>query len=82
MDCARWPLNRKRGSTADMEGSAMDKGTTGPIAQRNIDTILVWLDAKRCLIWLEMFLFSLGLITGFVEQQFNSPRMGLAAHLY
>jgi hypothetical protein len=31
-------------------------------------------------LWRE-FLFLLGLITGFVEQKFNSPRMGLAAHL-
>jgi (hydroxyamino)benzene mutase len=28
-----------------------------------------------------MFLFLLGLLTGFVEQQFTNPRMGLAAHL-
>jgi hydroxylaminobenzene mutase len=28
-----------------------------------------------------MFLFLLGLITGFAEQKFNNPRMGLAAHL-
>ena len=28
-----------------------------------------------------MFLFLLGLLTGFVEQKFNNPRMGLAAHL-
>ncbi len=28
-----------------------------------------------------MFLFLLGLLTGLVEQRFNNPRMGLAAHL-
>jgi hydroxylaminobenzene mutase len=28
-----------------------------------------------------MFLFLLGLFTGFVEPQFTNPRMGLAAHL-
>src|SRR5262245_19484894 len=28
-----------------------------------------------------MFLFLLGLLTGFVEQSFANPRMGLAAHL-
>jgi hydroxylaminobenzene mutase len=28
-----------------------------------------------------MFLFLLGLLTGFVEQKFKNPRMGLAAHL-
>lgn len=28
-----------------------------------------------------MFLFLLGLLTGFLEQQFRNPRMGLAAHL-
>jgi hydroxylaminobenzene mutase len=28
-----------------------------------------------------MFLFLLGLLTGFVEQKFINPRMGLAAHL-
>jgi hypothetical protein len=38
-------------------------------------------NSKRCLIWLGMFLFLLNLITGFVEQQFNSPWMGLAAQL-
>jgi hydroxylaminobenzene mutase len=38
-------------------------------------------DAKRRLIWHGMFLFLLGLLTGFVEQNFGNPRMGLAAHL-
>src|SRR3989454_10075536 len=38
-------------------------------------------DSKRRLIWHGMFLFLLGLLTGFVEQKFNNPRMGLAAHL-
>jgi hydroxylaminobenzene mutase len=38
-------------------------------------------DSKRRLIWHGMFLFLLGLITGFVEEQFANPRMGLAAHL-
>jgi hypothetical protein len=28
-----------------------------------------------------MFLFLLGLLVGFVEQEFRNPRMGLAAHL-
>ena len=28
-----------------------------------------------------MFLFLLGLLVGFVEQEFTNPRMGLAAHL-
>lgn len=28
-----------------------------------------------------MFLFLLGLLTGFMEQQFLNPRMGLASHL-
>jgi hydroxylaminobenzene mutase len=37
--------------------------------------------ASVVLIWHGMFLFLLGLLTGFVEQQFNNPRMGLAAHL-
>jgi hydroxylaminobenzene mutase len=31
--------------------------------------------------WLGMFLFLLGLITGILETQFANPRMGLAAHL-
>lgn len=31
--------------------------------------------------WHGMFLFLLGLITGFLEQKFVNPRMGLAAHL-
>ena len=30
-------------------------------------------DSKRRLIWHGMFLFLLGLLTGFVEQQFNNP---------
>ena len=37
--------------------------------------------AKRRLLWNGMFLFLLGLLTGFVEQKFTNPRMGLAAHL-
>jgi hydroxylaminobenzene mutase len=38
-------------------------------------------DSKRRLIWHGMFLFLLGLLTGFAEQKFVNPRMGLAAHL-
>jgi len=38
-------------------------------------------DSKRQLILHGMFLFVLGLLTGFVEPQFTNPRMGLAAHL-
>ncbi len=38
-------------------------------------------DAKRRLLWHGMFLFLLGLLTGFVEQRFTNVRMGLAAHL-
>ena len=38
-------------------------------------------DSKRQLIWHGMFLFLLGLLTGFFEQKFANPRMGLAAHL-
>ena len=38
-------------------------------------------NSKRRLVWHGMFLFLLGLLTGFVEQKFSNPRMGLAAHL-
>ena len=38
-------------------------------------------DSNRRLLWHGMFLFLLGLLTGFVEQNFKNPRMGLAAHL-
>jgi (hydroxyamino)benzene mutase len=38
-------------------------------------------NTKRRLLWHGMFLFLLGLLTGLVEQKFNNPRMGLAAHL-
>lgn len=38
-------------------------------------------DSKRRLLWHGMFLFLLGLLTGFVEGQFTNARMGLAAHL-
>lgn len=38
-------------------------------------------DTRRRLLWHGLFLFFLGLCTGFVEQQFSNPRMGLAAHL-
>ena len=38
-------------------------------------------DTKRRLLWHGMFLFLLGLLSGFVEQTFRNPRMGLAAHL-
>jgi hydroxylaminobenzene mutase len=39
-------------------------------------------ESKRLLIWHGMFLFLLGLLTGFVEQQYNNPRMGLAPHTW
>jgi (hydroxyamino)benzene mutase len=38
-------------------------------------------DTKRRLLWHGMFLFLIGLFTGLIEQKFNNPRMGLAAHL-
>jgi hydroxylaminobenzene mutase len=38
-------------------------------------------DSKRQLIRNGMFLFLLGLLSGFAEQHFRNPRMGLAAHL-
>jgi hydroxylaminobenzene mutase len=38
-------------------------------------------DSNRQLMWHGMFLFLLGLVTGFVETQFANTRMGLAAHL-
>jgi hydroxylaminobenzene mutase len=37
--------------------------------------------SHRRLMWHGMFLFLLGLLTGFVEQRFANVRMGLAAHL-
>jgi hydroxylaminobenzene mutase len=36
--------------------------------------------ANGRLMWHGMFLFLLGLITGFLEQPFTNVRMGLAAH--
>jgi (hydroxyamino)benzene mutase len=38
-------------------------------------------NANRRLMWHGMFLFLLGLFTGFFEQRFTNVRMGLAAHL-
>ena len=38
-------------------------------------------EAKRRVLWHGMFLFLLGLLTGFLELKFANPRMGLAAHL-
>jgi (hydroxyamino)benzene mutase len=38
-------------------------------------------DSSRRLMWHGMFLFLLGLITGFAETHFANVRMGLAAHL-
>ena len=38
-------------------------------------------DTKRRLMWHGMFLFLLGLLTGFAETHFTNVRMGLAAHL-
>ncbi|WP_371426097.1 hydrogenase [Tardiphaga sp.] len=38
-------------------------------------------ERQRRLIWHGMFLFLLGLLTGFAEPHFSNPRMGLAAHL-
>ena len=37
--------------------------------------------SNRRLMWHGMFLFLLGLLTGFVEHRFANVRMGLAAHL-
>src|SRR6266513_997718 len=37
--------------------------------------------AGRALMWHGIFLFLLGLLTGFAEPRFANPRMGLAAHL-
>lgn len=39
------------------------------------------MENDRRLMWHGMFLFLLGLLTGFVEQHFANVRMGLAAHL-
>ena len=39
------------------------------------------MEDKRRLMWHGMFLFLLGLLSGFFEQKFINPRMGLAAHL-
>jgi len=36
---------------------------------------------NRSLMWHGMFLFLIGLVTGFAEQHFANVRMGLAAHL-
>jgi (hydroxyamino)benzene mutase len=38
-------------------------------------------NTSRRLMWHGMFLFLIGLITGFLEQHFANVRMGLAAHL-
>jgi hydroxylaminobenzene mutase len=38
-------------------------------------------NTQRRLIWHGMFLFLLGLLTGFAESSFANVRMGLAAHL-
>ena len=37
--------------------------------------------SNRGLMWHGIFLFLLGLLTGFAELRFANPRMGLAAHL-
>jgi hydroxylaminobenzene mutase len=38
-------------------------------------------DTNRRLMWHGMFLFLIGLVTGFAETHFTNVRMGLAAHL-
>jgi len=38
-------------------------------------------DTRRRLYWHGIFLFLLGLLTGFVVQSLRNPRMGLTAHL-
>ena len=38
-------------------------------------------DSRRPLLWPGMFLFLLGLLSGFVVPRFVNPRLGLAAHL-
>lgn len=45
------------------------------------ETIPAMEDNNRRLMWHGMFLFLLGLLTGFVEPNFANIRMGLAAHL-
>jgi (hydroxyamino)benzene mutase len=45
------------------------------------ETIPAMKDNNRRLMWHGMFLFLLGLLTGFVEPRFANIRMGLAAHL-
>jgi hydroxylaminobenzene mutase len=39
------------------------------------------MESNRRLMWHGMFLFLLGLLTGFMEHRFANVRMGLAAHL-
>jgi (hydroxyamino)benzene mutase len=51
----------------------------GPIVNSGERTSIE--DRKRRLLWHGMSLFLFGLLTGFVEQNFSNPRMGLAAHL-
>ena len=46
-----------------------------------VEANVVDVHSKRRLLWHGMSLFLLGLLTGFVEQNFSNPRMGLAAHL-
>ena len=42
----------------------------------------IWIEASdRALMWHGLFLFLLGLLTGFFERHFTNMRMGLAAHL-
>src|ERR1700681_1036985 len=38
-------------------------------------------NSRRRFLWHGMFLFLLGLLTGFMETHFSNVRMGLAAHL-
>lgn len=55
-------------------GQAVDGPRWGP-ERTNME------DSRRRLLWHGMSLFLLGLLTGFGEQNFSNPRMGLAAHL-
>ncbi len=63
----------------------MDKG----VVPRTVDLTPLGEDAtmpamdesNRRLMWHGMFLFLLGLLTGFIEPRFANVRMGLAAHL-
>jgi hydroxylaminobenzene mutase len=70
--------SRKTGITVISARDARPSATSKTPANQVVSSVE---SSNRRLMWHGMFLFILGLLTGFAEQHFANVRMGLAAHL-